>query len=362
MKPIRVLVVDDSVVVRRILRDVLAEDPAFEVVGVAANGKIALSMVEQVSPDVVTLDVEMPDMDGIEVLRRLRVSSPALPVIMFSTLTQRGAEATLDALALGARDYVTKPANIGSISVGMQRIREELLPKLKGICGFKTVPPASASTTFTAKPASTLAMPERTGPLDIVVIGSSTGGPNALSEILPQLPADFPVPVVIVQHMPPTFTKFLAERLNASCALRVLEAGVDEKLQPGTIWIAPGDYHVSVYSQGTSMRLRRHQAPPENSCRPAVDVLFRTTAMTYGGRALAVILTGMGQDGLRGAQELKSVNAKVIAQDEASSVVWGMPGFVVQAGLADRVVPLWQMAQEITRRVVTSQKLFAVHG
>jgi two-component system chemotaxis response regulator CheB len=361
MKRIRVLVVDDSVVVRRILRDVLAEDSAFEVAGVAANGKIALSMVEQVSPDVVTLDVEMPDMDGIEVLRHLRVSSPSLPVVMFSTLTQRGAEATLDALALGARDYVTKPANIGSVSVGMQRIREELLPKLKAICGGKAAVVPSASS-FTPRPTSVSTMADRTGPLDIVVIGCSTGGPNALSEILPQFPADFPVPVAVVQHMPPTFTKFLAERLNASCALQVLEAGVDEKLQPGTIWIAPGDYHVSVYSQGTAMRLRRHQAPPENSCRPAVDVLFRTAAMTYGGRVLAVILTGMGQDGLRGAQELKSVNATVIAQDEASSVVWGMPGFVVQAGLADRVVPLGQMAQEIMRRVVASHKSFAVHG
>jgi two-component system chemotaxis response regulator CheB len=162
--------------------------------------------------------------------------------------------------------------------------------------------------------------------------------------------------------MPPTFTKFLAERLNASCALEVAEAGPDQKLQPGTIWIAPGDYHVSVYSQGISTRLRTHQSPPENSCRPAVDVLFRTTAITYGKQALAVILTGMGQDGLRGAQELKSVNATVIAQDEATSVVWGMPGFVAQAGLADRIVPLPLMAQEISRRVVASQKLFAVHG
>lgn len=362
MKRIRVLVVDDSVVVRRILRDVLTADPALEVIGVAANGRIALSLVEQLTPDLVTLDVEMPDMDGIEVLRQMRVRFPLLPVIMFSTVTQRGAEATLDALALGARDYVTKPANVGSVSIGMERIRDELVPKIKALCGWK--PQSSDPQVLKASPRSIspLLRAEPTVPFEVVAIGTSTGGPNALSEILPQIPADFPVPVVIVQHMPPTFTKFLAERLNASCQLRVMEASRDQPLQAGTIWIAPGDFHVSTYSQGTSMRLRTHQSPPENSCRPAVDVLFRTVAVTYGKRALAVILTGMGQDGLRGVQELKSVGATVIAQDEATSVVWGMPGYVAQSGLADRVLPLPQIAQEITRRVVNSHKVHAVHS
>jgi two-component system, chemotaxis family, protein-glutamate methylesterase/glutaminase len=360
MKRIRVLVVDDSVVVRRMLRDVLAGDADIEVAGVAANGRIALAMAEQLNPDLITLDIEMPEMDGIEVLRQLKVRSSETPVIMFSTVTQRGAVATLDALALGARDYVTKPANIGSVSVGMQRIREELVPKIKALCGWTRVPPATPARPMNA---SRVLVPMRSAaPFEIVVIGTSTGGPNALSDILPQLPADFPVPVAVVQHMPPTFTRFLAERLNASCQLQVMEAGADQKLEAGGIWIAPGDSHISVYSQGLTKRLRSHQGPLENSCRPAVDVLFRTTAAACGRNTLAVILTGMGQDGLRGVQELKSVGATVLAQDEATSVVWGMPGFVVQGGLADRVLPLSQMGHEITRRVVASHRMEAVQG
>lgn len=347
MRRIRVLVVDDSVVVRRILRDVLERDPMLEVVGVAANGRIALSMVEQLSPDVLTLDVEMPEMDGLQVLRELRVRYPRLPVIMFSTLTQRGALATLDALALGARDYVTKPANVGSVTSGMERIREDLIPKIKGLCGVTEIPHLSR-----AKPPYLHAIaPAPPALIEIVAIGTSTGGPNALTEMLSELPADLPVPVVVVQHMPPTFTKFLADRLDACCALRVAEAGRDEELSAGTIWIAAGDFHMSVYAQGTRRRIRSHQAPPENSCRPAVDVLFRSVAEIYGAHALAVIMTGMGQDGLRGAEQLREAGAQIIAQDEATSVVWGMPGFVVSAGLADRVLPLPEMAVDIVRRV-----------
>jgi two-component system chemotaxis response regulator CheB len=358
MKRIRVLVVDDSVVVRRILRDVLEHDPALEVVGVAANGRIALSMVEQLSPDVITLDVEMPEMDGLEVLRHLRVSYPRLPVIMFSTLTERGAMETLDALALGARDYVTKPANVGSVTTGMERIREDLIPKIKALCGLSQFAP-------TARPEMKFKFPRIIGAcpaIDVVAIGTSTGGPNALTEVLPQLPADFPVPVLVVQHMPPTFTKFLADRLDANCKLHVKEAGLEQELTVGTIWIAAGDFHMSAYADGTKRRLRSHRAPPENSCRPAVDVLFRSVAETYGNHALAVVMTGMGQDGLRGAEQLREAGAQIVAQDEATSVVWGMPGFVVQAGLADRVLPLPQIAAEILRRVRVSSYAPAVTG
>lgn len=352
MKRIRVLVVDDSVVVRRILRDVLERDPLLEVVGVAANGRIALSMVEQLSPDVLTLDVEMPEMDGLEVLRQLRVSYPRLPVIMFSTLTQRGAVATLDALGLGARDYVTKPANVGGVTSGMERIREDLIPKIKGLCGVAEIPILPPAKPYHARAVS----PASPAVVEIVAIGTSTGGPNALTQLLPELPSDFPVPVVVVQHMPPTFTKFLADRLDACCALRVAEAGRDQELAPGTIWIAAGDFHMSVYAEGTRRRFRSHQAPPENSCRPAVDVLFRSVAETYGAHALAVIMTGMGQDGLRGAEHLREAGAQIIAQDEATSVVWGMPGFVVAAGLADRVLPLAELAADIVRRVKASRR------
>ena len=355
MKRIRVLVVDDSVVVRRILRDVIERDALMEVVGVAANGRIALSMVEQLSPDIVTLDVEMPEMDGIEVLRHLRESCPRLPVIMFSTLTQRGAMATLDALALGARDYVTKPANVGSVTTGMDRIRDELIPKIKALYGLTE---AACSSRPVSRPAAIRA-PQVPSPIDIVAIGTSTGGPNALSCVLPQLPADLPVPVVVVQHMPPTFTKFLADRLDTSCELRVAEAGRDQELAPGTIWIAAGDFHLSVYADGTRRRLRSHQSPPENSCRPAVDVLFRSVADTYGANALAVVMTGMGQDGLRGAERLRVKGAQIVAQDEATSVVWGMPGFVVEAGLADQVLPLPEIGSEIVRRVKASNRVMA---
>ncbi len=359
MKRIGVLVIDDSVVVRRILREALGSDPMLEVIGVAANGKIGLSLIEQLSPDVVTLDLEMPEMDGLEVLRHLRLRYPSLPVIMFSTLTQRGATATLDALAMGASDYVTKPANVGSVTSGIERIREELIPKVKVLCGVRellaprTIQPSFQSRTVPATRTATAA------PFEIVVMGTSTGGPNALSEVLPQLPADFPVPVVVVQHMPPTFTKFLAERLNASCVLQVSEASANQVLEAGCIWIAPGDYHVAVSADGTRMRLRTHQAPPEHSCRPAVDVLFRSVAKCYGQHALAVVMIGMGQDGLRGSEELKAVGAVVLAQDEATSVVWGMPGYVVEAGLADRVLPLPQIASEISRRVIASHQ---IHG
>ncbi len=355
MKRIRVLVVDDSVVVRRILREVLVADPEIEVVGVAANGRIALSMIEQLTPDIVTLDIEMPEIDGLEVLRLLRTTMPRLPVIMFSTLTQRGASATLDALTLGARDYVTKPANVGSVGSGIERIREDLLPKIKALCGIREIaaPTLQATVrTLPARPAGKL-------PIEIVAIGTSTGGPNALAEVLQHLPADFPVPVVVVQHMPPTFTRFLAERLNSSCHLRVVEAGADELIHAGKIWIAPGDYHMSVYAAGTKRRLRTHQAAPENSCRPAVDVLFRSVAETYAGRSMAVVMTGMGQDGLRGAERLREAGAHILAQDELTSVVWGMPGFVAGAGLADQVLPLPEIAPAIVRRVKDSHRFVA---
>lgn len=357
MKHIRVLIVDDSVVVRRIVKETLAADPALEICGLAANGRIALSMIDQTRPDIVTLDVEMPEMDGLEVLRQLRTKSPGLPVIMFSTLTQRGAEATLDALALGARDYVMKPANVGSVTRAMETIRAELVPKIKALCEIPAaITPVSVGRgkPWFATPSARMSVNR---PIEMVAIGTSTGGPNALGEVLPLLPRDFPAAVVVVQHMPPTFTRFLAERLNASCELSVTEAVDDQVLRPGNILIAPGDYHVVAEARGTQVHLRTVRTPPENSCRPAVDVLFRSVAQVYGARILAVVMTGMGQDGLRGAEHLHDAGATILAQDEASSVVWGMPGFVVQAGLAARVLPLKLIASEIVRRVRDSHRI-----
>ncbi len=360
MKKIRVLVVDDAVVVRKIVTDSLQVDPEIEVSGVAANGRIALAKIEQIKPDLVTLDIEMPEMDGLQTLAEIRKTHPSLPVIMFSTLTERGGAKTLEALALGATDYVTKPANVGSVSIAMQRVREELIPKIKVFCSDKVglKPPATAKPEPSSLPkkAAKMAVPAAKKPardtrIDIVTIGVSTGGPNALAELFPVFPKDLPVPIVMVQHMPPFFTKLLAERLSSKSNLTVTEGQAGTALVPGSAWIAPGDHHMVLEKNGKGMALRTHQEPPENSCRPAVDVLFRSVAELYGPHALAVILTGMGQDGLIGCEYIKSAGGKVIVQDEQSSVVWGMPGFVAKGGLADRVLPLKQIGNAILQEL-----------
>jgi two-component system chemotaxis response regulator CheB len=361
-KKIRVLIVDDAVVIRRIVSDVLAEDPDIEIVGTAANGRIALQKITQVNPDLVTLDVEMPDMNGLECLKELRKTHPKLPVIMFSTLTERGANATIEALTYGASDYVTKPANIGSVSIALQRVREQLIPKIKSLCQaasppvpVRTLPPAPPAPTPVPIAGLALApgVPLRRGAIDVVAIGVSTGGPNALAAIIPLIPGNLPVPIVLVQHMPPLFTKFLAERLNSQSALDIREAAGGEELVPGTVYIAPGDYHMVVERKGARVVTALTQAPPENSCRPSVDVLFRSVTETFRSSVLAVVLTGMGQDGLRGCEDIKRWGGSVFVQDEATSVVWGMPGFVARAGLADRILPLADVAPELVRRVTT---------
>ncbi len=344
---IRVLVVDDAVVIRKILTDALSTDPDVEVVGTAANGKIALSKLDQLKPDLVTLDVEMPEMDGLTTLRELRKTHARLPVIMFSTLTARGATSTLDALAAGASDYVTKPANVGSVTAAITRIREELIPKIKALCGRSNAPAVTALPKVFAKPL--LAGPRPV--VEAVVIGVSTGGPNALAEVIPALPGDLPVPVLIVQHMPPVFTKQLAERLAAKSKVPVREGTPGEVVRPGVVYVAPGDYHMTVVGLPGRRTLAMTQAPPENSCRPAVDVLFRSAAATYKGGTLAVVLTGMGQDGLAGCEAVRKAGGGVLVQDQASSVVWGMPGFVARAGLAEQQVPLKDVAVTIARRV-----------
>ncbi len=353
MSKIRILVVDDAVVFRRLVADELARDPALEVVGTAANGRIALSKLTQVNPDVIILDIEMPVMDGLETLRELRKTHRRLPVIMFSSLTERGATATLDALALGATDYFTKPTSVGGLDASLEVIREQLIPQIKVLCASRDQMAAGPASWSCQVSAQAWRRPAAAGPraIQVVAIGASTGGPNALLELFSQLPADFPVPIVIVQHMPPMFTRMLAERLNGQSAVRVHEGGSGIELLPGQAWIAPGDYHMLVVKDGKHARLLVHQDAPENSCRPAVDVLLRSVAKAYGAHGLAVILTGMGQDGLRGCEAIREAGGQILVQDEASSVVWGMPGFVAKAGLADRIVPLPMIADEILRRV-----------
>jgi two-component system, chemotaxis family, protein-glutamate methylesterase/glutaminase len=352
--PIRVMVVDDSVVVRKIVTDVLSEDPGIEVVGTAVNGRIAVAKLEQLRPDLVTMDIEMPEMDGIEAVRAIRALPPAtgrnrLPIIMFSTLTERGATATLDALAAGANDYVTKPANVGSVNQSMDSVRQQLIPRIKALLGR----PSHAAPTRAAAPPPPPRVPTpRSAPARtpaVLVIGSSTGGPEALARVLPALPAALPVPVLIVQHMPPVFTRQFAQRLDRLSALRVVEATDGTPLQPGTVHLAPGDHHLVVRSTARGLTAALNQAPPENFCRPAVDPLFRSAVSAYDGAVLAVVLTGMGSDGRDGAAAIREGGGTVVVQDQATSVVWGMPGAIATAGLADELVPLDRVAETIVR-------------
>jgi two-component system chemotaxis response regulator CheB len=351
---IRALVVDDSVIIRRLVTHALGEDPSVEVVGSAANGVIALKMIPLVKPDVVTLDIEMPEMDGLEALRHIRKNYPDLIVIMFSTLSERGAAITIEALSLGANDYVTKAANSGSLDESMLKLRGEMVPKFKQFFNL----PADAAVVApkipvpARPPAAARAISFRPRvSCQAVAIGVSTGGPTALAEVVPMLPADFRQPIFIVQHMPPIFTRLLAERLQTLTKLRVREATHGMAVEAGNIYIAPGDYHMRVAKKGIANIVTLDKGEQENSCRPAVDVMFRSVADVYGASAMAVILTGMGQDGMKGIERLRSGGSYVVAQDEASSVVWGMPGSVVNAGLADSVVDLKCVVPEIQKHL-----------
>lgn len=366
---IRVLVVDDSLIVRRIITQSLDALDDITVVGQATDGASALQQIEALSPDLVTLDIEMPGMDGIEAMRQIKTRWPRLPVIMFSTLTERGAAMTLEALMAGARDYVTKPTNSAGLAESMAQVQSELGSRVRALAPRRgTVHPGLASTASpvgyakaavprqaplaSASSAATAVAPVRLGVpgrIDVLVVGSSTGGPDALTTVLSALPADLPVPVLVVQHMPPLFTRTFAERLDRTCALRVVEATDGEAIAAGTAYIAPGDFHMET-TAGAAPRIRLTQGEPENFCRPAVDVLFRSAA-PYGSRALALVLTGMGSDGARGASALAGAGAEVYVQDEATSVVWGMPRAVAEAGHASRILPLPAIGPALVARI-----------
>lgn len=346
MLPIRILIVDDSPSIRRQLGELLESDPEIVVAGMASTGLLALERIAELKPDLITLDAEIPGMHGITTLVEIHKRFPALPVIMFSPATGPGARATVEALARGASDYAAEPFQAGSLEIARERVCQELVPKIKALgAAHRQLPkPSGLPTQVFPVSGGTLTR------IDVVAIGSSTGGPNALAELMPNFSVGFPVPILIVQHMPAMFTALLSERLNSLTPLHV-RLGVDGQiLEPGQVWIAPGDQHMTVVHRGDDRVLRLSQDPPENSCRPAVDALFRSLAQSCGANVLAVVLTGMGSDGTKGAAEIRKVGGTVIVQDEVSSVVWGMPGSVVTAGLANRVCSLNAIAGEILRR------------
>ena len=379
----RILIVDDSVVMRSLLRTVVSADARLEVVSSAADGESALKAVETARPDLVLLDVEMPVMDGLATLRELRARGHKMPVIMCSSLTQRGARVTIEALAGGASDYVAKPAGQSSREAATKALAQDLIPKIHALTaplasqslpgGPALVPgrwtspvPGTSSVPFAAtsgRPARfPVLLPEAQSmnkqPISsiptMLAIGVSTGGPAALDRLLPVLPSNFPLPVMIVQHMPEMFTRLFAERLNGRCRIPVREAAEGDAVQPGVIYIARGNWHMKVLAASrlpSSPTLHLNQGPLENHCRPAVDVLFRSAAEVYGSGVLAVVLTGMGSDGTIGCRIVRDHGGSVLAQDQATSTVWGMPGAVANAGLAQKVLPLDAIAPEILRIV-----------
>lgn len=362
MHKTRVLIVDTKVVVRRLLAEILAEDLDLEVVGVAANGHIALAKIPQVNPDLVVVDIDMPEMDGLKTLTGIWTLYPSLPAILFRVHSEPSAEEILKALSLGLNEYIARPVNISNPEEAREWASYLLIPRIKAlhshIVNLKVSPWVAKSIT----PPPRL-QPPKIAPIlqqqkvEIVAIGVSTGGPEALATLLPQLPANFSVPIVIVQHMPATFTDRLAKSLAAKAAIHVGEGASGTILQHGQAWIAPGNYHMVLERNGLTTQLQLDQGPPENSCRPSVDTLFRSVAKIYGATALAIVLTGMGQDGLRGCEAIRAAGGQVLVQDERSSVVWGMPRFIANAGLANKVVTLDELGSELIRRVRVGRTL-----
>lgn len=372
-KNLRILVVDDTIVYRKAVSDIIEEIPGVELAGVAHNGKIALSKIQTLKPDILTLDIEMPEMNGIEVLMELQKSHPGIGVIMLSTLTSEGSDMTMRALELGAFDFILKPQSKNQIE-GKREIRAALEPILKAfaksryasslisskgrISGPTSLPSSSVSTkpavgTRIFKPLGTKPTAVRRGKSEIVAIGISTGGPNALNQMLPQLPGNLGVPVLIVQHMPPVFTKSLAASLDKKCVLTVKEAVNGENILPNVVYIAPGGKQMKLMAgtDGQNRRIKITDDPPENSCKPSVDYLFRSVADYYVGRTTAVIMTGMGSDGTLGLGVLKQKSAFIIGQDESSCIVYGMPKAPAELGYLDIVAPLGKIAEEIVNSV-----------
>jgi len=354
----RVLIVDDSCLFQRLLSEVISAHKGMEVVGVASNGKIALSMMESTRPDVVTLDILMPEMDGFQTLIELRKNWPDVKTLMISSLTSEGSDAALDALALGASEHASKPSSGSGINSLRECMENDILAKVEALCGLEVqkVPPiAKAPAQVTVDKAALPRTASTSAAIDLIAIGVSTGGPDALAKLLSTLPGDIGVPIVIVQHMPAEFTAKLATRLDTVSKLTVVEAQLGHKLRAGTVYIAPGNYHMVLDQIDADVIVSLNMDQPENSCRPSVDPLFRSIPPIYRNRCLGVIMTGMGADGLNGCQELSAEGCPIIVQDQVTSVVWGMPKLVAMAGLALEQVPIDELSDVITRYVRGSQ-------
>ncbi len=358
MSKIKVLVVDDTVLYRKILKDTLLTFPNVEIVGTASNGKIALSKINQLQPDLITLDLEMPEMNGLDTLRELKKVKNRPGVLMVSTHTTKEASVTVEALNLGAFDFIAKPS-AGDIGSNIETLKQQFEPILEAFLSKKGISIASAardkgtdlekgedtSTGHNYVPYSPLLKPE------IVAIGISTGGPQALAEVIPKIDSNLKVPILIVQHMPPVFTKALADSLNQKTELTVVEAFQGQRVADGNIYIAPGGKQMRVEKDNLANKslIVITDDPPENFCKPAVDYLFRSVSKNFGKKSLGIIMTGMGKDGTIGSRLLKRTGAVIIAQDKDSSVVFGMPAEAIKAGVVDYVVPLNKIAQELNR-------------
>ncbi|KZE36292.1 chemotaxis-specific protein-glutamate methyltransferase CheB [Chelatococcus daeguensis] len=336
------MVVDDSAVARALALRWLSEEPGIDVVAEAETGRVALALVARADPDVIVLDLDMPDMDGLTALPELLAARPGVAVLVVSTLTRRNAEISLHCLARGAADYVPKPSSRGDAEA-LVAFRNELVEKIRAIVGRGANPDAAAGPPRLAASRSVATRPA------CLVVGASTGGPRAMMRLIGQLPASVlaRLPVVVVQHMPPIFTAVFAEHLAAIAGCEVREARDGEAVRPGVIHVAPGGLHTGLVRRGADVLLHVHDGPPTNVCRPSVNVLFEAAAAVYGGAALAIVLTGMGRDGLVGARSLAAAGAPIVVQDEVTSIVWGMPGAIAREGLAHAILPLDRIAPAI---------------
>lgn len=360
--PVRVLIVDDSALVRKLLTSLLDEDPGITVVGTASDAYIAREKIKELDPDVLTLDIEMPRMDGITFLRNLMRLRP-MPVVMISSPNRKRADATFEALELGAIEFINKPT--GDLAENLVYYREEIISKVKLAAAARILPHENHRT---GNPDRRQRLPSNRGETDrlsnrkhfatrdaIIAIGASTGGTEAIREVLEALPSTMPA-TVITQHIPAAFSKSFAARLNSVCEMNVCEARNGQEVLPGHVYIAPGDQHLLLVRDGACFRCKLSNGPPVNRHKPSVDVMFRSVAESAGSSVTAVLLTGMGDDGAAGMKELRETGALTIAQDEESSVVWGMPGSAVRLGAAEEVLPLDRIADYIVSWATSGQK------